>query len=193
MASYPGHSYHGQTYSGLPHYLGRPSILAKSTVTDRVGSPLIVTQIFQMWRFPTVDMFSTGHNTHLLQFMSPIPEPQALAVDALPQPWQGRSMYMFPPFPLHNEVIQKLSNSGRRDHSYNSLVAISTVVPTPDNDFVWINFESYCTIRICCPNHCTSQMEGLSCSTSKQQDFQKRSLDSQHLLEKRDKSLYDDR
>ena len=53
-------------------------------------------------------MFATVHNTRLLQFMSPIPEPVALAVDAPSQDWQGRSMPMFPPLSLLNKVIQKL-------------------------------------------------------------------------------------
>ena len=56
-----------------------------------------------------MDMFATVSNSSLPQFMSPIPEPRALAVDALKtQDWQGRSMYMFPPFPLLSKVIQKL-------------------------------------------------------------------------------------
>ena len=53
-------------------------------------------------------MFATVHNMHLPQFLSPVLEPRALAIDALSQDWQGRSMYMFPPFPLLNRVIQKL-------------------------------------------------------------------------------------
>ena len=51
---------------------------------------------------------STVHNNHLLQFMSPILEPLALVVDALSQDWQGRSVYIFLPFPLLNKVIQRL-------------------------------------------------------------------------------------
>ena len=50
-------------------------------------------------------------NSHLPRFMSPIPEPRALAVDVLSQDWQGRSMYMFPPFPLLSKVIQKLRST----------------------------------------------------------------------------------
>ena len=57
----------------------------------------IVNRIFGFWRTPVVDMFATASNSHLPWFMSPIPEPRALAVDALSQDWQGRSMYMFPP------------------------------------------------------------------------------------------------
>ena len=56
-------------------------------------------------------MFTTASNSHLPWFMSPIPEPRALAVDALCQDWQGRSVYMFPPFPLLNKVIQKLQST----------------------------------------------------------------------------------
>ena len=68
----------------------------------------IVTRIFEVWGTPTMDMFATVHNIRLLQFMSLILEPLALAVGALSQDWQGRSLYMFPPFPLINKVIQKL-------------------------------------------------------------------------------------
>ena len=68
----------------------------------------IVNRIFRFWGTPLVDMFTTASNTHLPWFMSLIPEPRALVVDALSQNWQGRSMYMFPPFILLNKVIQKL-------------------------------------------------------------------------------------
>ena len=56
-------------------------------------------------------MFATVSNSHLSRFMSPISEPRALAVHALSQDWQGRSMYMFPPFNLLNKVIQKLRST----------------------------------------------------------------------------------
>ena len=62
--------------------------------------PEVVNLIFRLWGTPVVDMFVTVHNTDLPQFMSPVPEPRALAIDALSQDWQGRLLYMFPPFPL---------------------------------------------------------------------------------------------
>ena len=71
-------------------------------------NPKIVKRIF---RTLIVDMFATVHNTHLPQFMSPIPEPRALAIHALSQDWQGRSMYMFPPLPLLNKSIQKIRST----------------------------------------------------------------------------------
>ena len=71
----------------------------------------IVSLFFVFWGTPVVDMFATVSNSRLPQFMSPILEPRALAVDALTQDWQGRSMYMFPPFPLLSKVIQKLRST----------------------------------------------------------------------------------
>ena len=73
--------------------------------------PKIVRCIFRVWGTPEVDMFATRSNSHLPRFMSPILEQRALAVDALSQDWQGRSMYMFPPFPMLSKVIQKLRST----------------------------------------------------------------------------------
>ena len=56
--------------------------------------PEVMNLIFRLWGTPVVDMFATVHNTHLPQFMSPVPEPRALAIDTLSQDWQGRSMYI---------------------------------------------------------------------------------------------------
>ena len=56
---------------------------------------------------------SSGHVCHSPQHpsLSPVPKPRALAIDALSQDWQGRSMYMFPPFPPAQQ-----SHSGAQDH-----------------------------------------------------------------------------
>ena len=82
----------------------------QSITTEWSLHPEIVNQIFGFWGTPVVDMFATVSNFRLPQFMSPIPEPRALAVDALSlsQDWQGRLMYMFPPFRPLSKVIQKL-------------------------------------------------------------------------------------
>ena len=89
----------------IADHLSRPN---QPISTEWSLRPEILNRIFQFWGTLLVDMFVTVHNTLLLQFISPIPEPLALAVDALSQDWQGRSMYTFPPFPLLNKVIQKL-------------------------------------------------------------------------------------
>ena len=95
----------------------KDTLLLNNTITQnpilarRAWFWRVASHIFRLWGTPVVDMFATVSNSHLPRFMSPIPEPRALAVDALSQDWQGRSMYMFPPFPLLNKVIQKLRST----------------------------------------------------------------------------------
>ena len=79
----------------IADHLSRPN---QPIPTEWSLHPEIVRRIFRVWGTPEVDMFVTLSNSHLPRVMSPIP--RALAVDALSQDWQGRSMYMFSPFPL---------------------------------------------------------------------------------------------
>ena len=92
----------------IADHLSRPN---QPIPTEWSLHPEIVSHIFRVWGTPEVDMFATLSNSHLPRFMSPVPEPRALAVDALSQDWQGRSMYMFPPFPLLSKVMQKLRST----------------------------------------------------------------------------------
>ena len=89
----------------------------------------VVNLIFRLWRTPVVDMFTTVHNMYLPQFMSPVPEPRALGIDALSQDWQGRSMYMFQLFPLlNNSHLEAQDHSDGRGDS--PLVAVTTMDST---------------------------------------------------------------
>ena len=103
------HNSPSKTYTRLSEliadHLSRPN---QPIPTEWSLHPEIVERIFRVSGTPEVDMFATLSNSHLPRFMSPIPEPRALAVDALSQDWQGRSMYMFPPFPL---LMQKLRST----------------------------------------------------------------------------------
>ena len=92
----------------IADHLSRPN---QPIPTEWSLHPEIVKRIFRFWGTPEVDMFATLSNSHLPRFMSPVPEPRALAVDALSQDWQGRSVYMFPPFPLLSKVVQKLRST----------------------------------------------------------------------------------
>ena len=103
-----------KTHSRLSEPDSRPPDLSRPNqqiTTEWSLHPEIVNQIFRFWGTPVVDMFAPVSNSRLSQFISPIPEPRALGVDALSQDWQGRSMYMFPPFPLLSKVIQKLQDT----------------------------------------------------------------------------------
>ena len=109
----------------IADHLSRPN---QPILTEWSLHPEIVKHIFRAWGTPEVDMFATLSNSHLPRFMSPVPEPRALAVDALSQDWQVRSMYMFPPFPLLSKVVQKLRSTHVAEVI---LVAVSTVVSIP--------------------------------------------------------------
>ena len=155
--------------------------------------PQIVSRIFGFWGTPVVDMFGTGSNSRLHQFMSPIPQPRALAVDALSQDWQGRSMYMFPPFPLLSKVIQKLRSTQVAEVILIApLVAETVVVSTPTSSLcgpsaVLSIRQIFCHNRIRDMSRTESRtvcMHRGSRATLKQQAFQMRSLGlPQHLGE----------
>ena len=109
VASNSGHRPQGQAHSRLSERDSRPPVSSKTTNNNIVVStPRSWLKSLGPQETPAVVMFATVCNTHIPQFMSLILEPLALAIHALSQDWQGRAMYMFPPFPLLNKVVQKL-------------------------------------------------------------------------------------
>ena len=76
-------------------------------------------------------MFATVNNMHLPQLMSPLPEPRALAIDALSQEWQWRSMYMFPTiFPAQQSHSEAQDYPRGQSDTNIPLEAVTTVVST---------------------------------------------------------------
>jgi len=53
--------------------------------------------LFSKWGQALVDLFATRLNTKLPIFISPVPDPLALDVDALSVSWEGMTAYAFPP------------------------------------------------------------------------------------------------
>ena len=174
----------------IADHLSRPN---QPIPTEWSLHPQIVKRIFRVWGTPEVDMFATVSNSHLPRFMSPIPEPRALAVDALSQDWQGRSMYMFPAFPLLSKVIQKLRSTQTAEvifiapwwpnqlwtpHLLRLCVEHPLVFPYRQ-DLLSQQDQKYVSDGKSYHLHAWR----LSCDTIKQQVFQTRSLGSQQLLE----------
>ena len=56
---------------------------------------------------PHIDLFSTRYSARLPTFVSPVPDPQAWAVDAMELNWAGMEVYAFPPLPLMQAVLSK--------------------------------------------------------------------------------------
>lgn len=70
----------------------------------------VVSQIFQKWDSPHIDLFATRLNKKLQVFVSPVPDPLAHAVDALTLDWKGLWAYAFPPFPLILPSLRKIQS-----------------------------------------------------------------------------------
>ncbi len=57
---------------------------------------------------PWIDLFATHLNHKLPTYISPIPDAQALAVDALSYPWEGIWGYAYPPTEIMAKVLTKI-------------------------------------------------------------------------------------
>ena len=66
------------------------------------------------WARPQVDLFTTRFNHKLPQFVSPVLDPTAWAVDALSLPWENLDVYAFPPVSLVPQVVSKMMDQGCR-------------------------------------------------------------------------------
>ena len=71
-------------------------------------APQIFKKISLLWERPQIDLFATNLNTKLPTYVSPIPDQQAWAVDALNISWKNMISYTFPPTALLPRVVQKL-------------------------------------------------------------------------------------
>jgi ribonuclease HI len=67
----------------------------------------------QLWT-PNVDLFATRFNNQLPVYISPIPDPAALDVDALSLSWEGFDAYAFPPTCLLQRLLMKIREENCR-------------------------------------------------------------------------------
>ena len=72
------------------------SRLGQTIQTEWSLNPGIFRAICNRWHTPQVDLFATRFNNKLPQFVSPVPDPQAWAVDALSLSWEGLDPYRLP-------------------------------------------------------------------------------------------------
>jgi hypothetical protein len=67
----------------------------------------ILSKVWARFPKPMIDLFATRFNHRLPIYVSPVPDDQAWAVDALSFSWTGLEAYAFPPLPLLERVIRK--------------------------------------------------------------------------------------
>ena len=79
-----------QVTLGARHIPGRLNVIAdklsrlgQTIQTEWSLHPDVFQAVCSRWHLPQVDLFATRFNNKLPQFVSPVPDPQALAVDAL--------------------------------------------------------------------------------------------------------------
>ena len=71
-----------------------------------------LTQIWETWHKPLVDLFATKFSKRLPSYVSPVPDPQALQVDAMEMSWSGLQAYAFPPWSMLHQVAVNARKEG---------------------------------------------------------------------------------
>lgn len=74
-------------------------------------APDAVRMVFDTWGRPMVDLFATRYNNKLPSFVSPVPDPLALEVDALSMRWDNMEVYAYPPHVILPQVLRKFQAS----------------------------------------------------------------------------------
>ena len=91
------------------------SRLGQTIQTEWSLHPEVFQAICSRWHQPQVD---------LPQFVSPVPDPQAWAVDALSLSWEDLDPYAFPPAAILGKVVEKL-----KDYPCNRIILIASGWP----------------------------------------------------------------
>ena len=86
------------------------SRLGQTIHTEWSLHPKVFQAICSRWHQPQLDLFATRFNNKLPQFVSPVPDPQACAVDALSLSWEDLDPYAFPPAAILGKVVEKLQD-----------------------------------------------------------------------------------
>jgi hypothetical protein len=101
-------------YLTVQHIPGRLNVLAdglsrtQSLPTEWTLNAEVFRQLQRHFPQMEIDLFATHLNNRLPVFVSPVPDPSALAVDALSFDWSNLDLYAFPPTPLIPKVLQRL-------------------------------------------------------------------------------------
>ena len=121
------------------------SRLGQTIQTEWSLHPEVFKAICDRWHYPQVDLFATRFNNKLPQFVSPVPDPQAWAVDALSLSWEDLDPYAFPPAAILGKVVEKL-----QDYPCNRIILIAP--GWPNMPWFWDLVAMSSQIPLCLPN-----------------------------------------
>ena len=109
------------THSRLAECGSRQSIQARPDYPDRVVSPFRgLSADSSRWHQPQIDLFATRFNNKLPLFVSPVPDPLALAVNARSLSWEDLDSYAFPPVAILGKMVAKL-----QDYPFRRIILIT--------------------------------------------------------------------
>ena len=123
----------------------KPSRLGQAIEAEWSLHPEVFQAICNWWHQPEVDLFATRFNNKLPQFVSPVPDPQAWAVDALSLSWEDLDPYAFPPAAILGKVVEKL-----QDYPCNRITLIAP--GWPNMPWFWDLVAMSSQIPLCLPN-----------------------------------------
>ena len=120
------------------------SRLGQTIQTEWSLHPEVFQAICSRWHQPQVDLFATRFNNKLPQFVSPVPDPQAWAVDTLSLSWENLDPYAFPPAVILGKVVKL------QDYHCSRIILIA---PGWSNmPWFWDRVAMSSTIPLCLPN-----------------------------------------
>jgi hypothetical protein len=97
------------------HIPGRLNVLADKlsrhrqiVPTEWSLHPSILKLLWGQWDKPLIDLFATRHNKKLPLYVSPVPDREAWAVDALSLSWDNLYAYAYPPTAIVGKVLAKV-------------------------------------------------------------------------------------
>ena len=124
------------------------SRLGQTIQTEWSLHPAVFQAVCSRWHQPQVDLFATRFNNKLPQFVSPVPDPQAWAVDALSLSWEDLDPYAFPPAAILGKVVEKL-----QDYPCNRIILIAPRWPNMAWFWDLVAMSSQIPLRLpCIPN-----------------------------------------
>ena len=134
------------------HILGRLNMIAdklsrldQTIQTEWSLHPEVFKAICSWWHQPQVDLFATRFNNKLPQFVSPVLDAQAWAVDALSLSWENLDPNAFPQAAILGKVVEKL-----QDYPCNRIILIAPEWPNMPQFWDLVAMSSQ--IPLCLPN-----------------------------------------
>ena len=121
------------------------SRLGQTIQTEWSLLPEAFEAICSRWHWPQIDLFATSFNNKLPQFVSLMPDPLAIAVDALSLPWEDLDAYAFPPVAILGKVVEKLQDTPCKRF-------ILIVPGWPNMPWFWDLVSMSSQIPLCLPN-----------------------------------------